>query len=257
VVTSLNGIDRFAGISAFDPVNGRLALGSIDGTVKVWEPFERLSLATIDAHDSRVTGLAFNAAGDEIISGAGDRVLRRYRWRDRALIAQREIARVSELSLITASPAEDWIAASSDFNVVLWSLSDPTRIVALEAGQGGANQLLLFSPDGRFLVAGNRVGGLTLWNIANAELAARLPNTISNRVSAAFSPDGTILVTSALDGGVYLWNLAQMTPESVNQAVLDAGTNRIHQVAWTADERLLLLFDAGGAVYLWGVGSDS
>ncbi|MBL8134899.1 MAG: hypothetical protein JNL42_23780 [Anaerolineae bacterium] len=254
VVDSFRGVERFAQVATFDPFNGWLALGGQDGSVKVWDPFERRALATIQAHSAPVTALAFSADGEEIISAAGDRLLRRFRWSDRTLTAEREIGRASSLLRLAASPSGDWIVVSTDFNATLWSVSDPARVVALETGQGGANQLLTFSPDGRFLVAGNRVGGLTLWDIASARLAARLPQTISSRTAAAFAPSGDLLITSALDVGVSLWNLQQVTAQTINQAALSVGTTRIHDVAWTPDERLLLLFDAGGAVYLWGVG---
>ncbi|MBK8022756.1 MAG: hypothetical protein IPK19_15315 [Chloroflexi bacterium] len=253
VVDSFEGIEQFSQVSAFDPFNGWLALGGQDGTVKVWDPFERTALATLQAHTAPVTGLAFSPDGSEVISAGGDRMLRRHRWSDRVRVAEREIGRAATLYGLTASPAGDWIVVSTDFNATLWSVADPAQVVSLETGQGGANQFMTFSPDGRYLVAGNRVNGLSVWNIADARLAARLPNTASIRTAAAFSPDSSMLVTASLDVGVSLWNLQQVTSETINQASLDVGTTRIHDVAWTSDERLLLLFDAGGAVYLWGV----
>lgn len=253
VKKTFEGVGDFSGVTAFDSFNDRIAVGGRDGTVKVWDPVEQVSLATINAHSAPVTALAFSPDGDLIASASGDGMVRLHRWSDRMLVAERRIDRATQLTSLAFSPIGDRLALSTEFNAVMWLVSTADQVVGLETGQGGANLLLTFSPDGRFLLAGNSTIGLTLWDIEGGVLAARLPNTLGTHVAAAFAPDASMLVSTVLDTGVTLWNLSRVTSQTVDQATLDVSTKRISGVAWTDDGRLLLLFDAGGAVYLWGL----
>jgi len=251
-VGQFSGIDGASGVTAYDPARGLLALGALDGRVKVWDVAAGVALATVTAGDSAVTGLTFTPDGESVVAAVGS-TLRRIAWRDRTITAERTIARAQALTQVVSSPDGAWIGAATDFNVVLWSLTDPGRALALDSRVGGASQLLTFSSDGRYLVAGSRAVGMTVWDIGGGEQMARLPLTSASSIAGAFVPGAPLLITTGLDLGVRAWDVAGIDGQTINQAVLDVGTTRIHSAAWTPDARRLLLFDAGGAVYVWGV----
>ena len=50
----------------FSSDSGWLALGGNDGTVKIWDTYQRKSLATINAYTGTVSALAFSADGDQL-----------------------------------------------------------------------------------------------------------------------------------------------------------------------------------------------
>lgn len=248
------GIDNYSGVAAYDAERGLLALGSLDGKVKIWQPSTGTALATLTASAAPITGLALSADGESAFMGT-EASFKRITWGDRALAAEQRVARAESLYNMVVSSDGRWAAASTDFNVVLWNVAAPDEMIALDAGSGGANQLLSFSPDGRYLVASSRVSGMTVWDIAGGDAMARLPIAPGSTASAAFAPGGPLLITAGLESGVNAWDLAALRGSQINQAALPVGTGSIHQAAWTPDGRRLLLFDTAGAVYVWAVPS--
>ncbi len=256
VKTSFPGQTNYANVSAFSPDDGWLALGGSDGTVKLWDTYARQALATINAHETAVTALAFSPDGTQLASAGSDGVIRLWNWRDRTKTAETALDKPILVNLLSFSPDGSLLAVGTDRDARLWSTANPQQINLLDVGHGGASQILTFSPEGRYLIAGNPTAGLSLWNSADHALAARLPSTQGDRLSAAFSPDGNLLVTSVLNGQVSLWNLVQVSAQTVNQAELKLGTQQILHVEWSDDSRLLMFFDASGPVYLWGIGAS-
>lgn len=254
VKTSFAGNPQYSGTTAYSEDDGWLALGGTDGTVKVWDTYEWQSLVTINAHGAEVTALALSDDGETLATASSDGTVRTWRWRDRTLLAETALESPVTIRRLAFSQDGTLLAVGTERDARLWSLDDPTVSYVLNTGRGGANQVLRFSPDERYLLAGNQNAGLSLWGLENQQLAARLPDTSGETLAAAFSPDGSLLLTAVLNGKVALWNLVQVTAETVNQADLPVGTARILYVDWTSDSRLLMFFDAGGPVYLWGIG---
>ncbi len=253
VKTAFLGQPTFDGAVAYSPESGWLALGGSDGTVKVWDTYNRQSLVTINTAAAAVTALAFSADGEALATAGTDGVLRLWHWRDRTLTKDTTLDQPITIRQLAYAPNGSYLAIGTDQDARLWS-QDGGQVYVLDTGRGDSIQMLQFSPDSLSLLAGNQSAGLSLWNIAKGALAARLPDTSGENVAAAFSPDSGLLVTAILNGKVAIWNLAQLTGDTLNQSVLDVGTKQILDVAWTSDSRLVMFFDASGPVYLWGVG---
>ena len=58
---------------AFDPSGSRLASGSYDQSVKVWELSTGECVATLEGHSSFVRSVAFDPSGSRLASGSDDR----------------------------------------------------------------------------------------------------------------------------------------------------------------------------------------
>ncbi|MEO8393364.1 MAG: hypothetical protein ABI700_10270, partial [Chloroflexota bacterium] len=253
--TSFPGNPNYNNSLAYSPDDGWMALGGSDGTIKVWDTYQRRSLTTINAHTGAVSALAFSTDGDQLSSGGSDALVRVWHWNDRKLLAETKLDAPISILALAFAPDSSYVAVGTDQDARLWSQSKTDQVYVLDTGRGGASAVLKFSPDGRYLLAGNQSAGLSLWNITNGTLTARLPDTQGDTLSSSFSPDGNLLLTSVLNGKVSLWNLVQVSGQTINQATLQVGTQQILDVNWTVDSRLLMFFDASGAIYLWGVGT--
>jgi WD40 repeat protein len=252
-IDNFPGIPSMSGVLAHHPARGLLALGGLDGSVKIWDVLARRALATIDLGDRPISALVFLPDGESLLAASGETV-RHLRIADRALLAERTLARISRITRIAVSPDGSRAALATDLNVTLWSPASPDQTFALDVGSGGASQGVVFSSDGAFVAAGSQVSGWTIWGIGGQQMLARLPGT-DGRVNGVFIPGAPLLLTTGIDRSVSLWNAALADSTSIPQAELNVGTRRIVNAAWTADASRLLLFDAGGAVYVWGVGA--
>lgn len=253
ITTTFRGSSSFNGTAAYAPDAGWLALGGADGTVKVWDTYARQSLVTINAHGTALAALAFSSDGETLATAGADGVVRLWRWRDRALSAETTLATPIVIRQLAFAPDGGYVGIGTNQDARLWPQDGSGRVFVLDTGRGGAAQVLSFAPDGRSLLAGNQDAGLSLWDLAGGKLTARLPDTQGETVAAAYAPDGQLLLTAVMNGKVALWNLAQLAGDTLNQAELHLGTQQILDAKWTSDSRLLLFFDAVGAVYLWGI----
>ncbi len=244
-INQFSGHSAFSGVAAYDANAGLLALGGTDGTIRVWNTLERQAQVTINAHSGRINTLAFAPNGVFIASTAADGRARLWDWQPRTLLAETDATEILRTSF---APDSATIALGMGTSVALWTPNaDPVTL------DTRGSDVMQFSGDGRYLLAGSRSDGLTLWNAPDATLIGIMPDTAGDGVAAAFSPDGALLITSTLNRGVYLWNLNAVTGTQLSQAPLDVGTRQIYDVRWTDDARLILLFDAVGAIYMWGI----
>ena len=247
------GHNRYSGAAAFYADEGWLALGGTDGAVKVWDPFERLALVTLDTGSSSADILAFSTDGQWLAIGSrSDSEVQVWDWQARELIARYAHAADRPVR-ITFSPDGQQLAVGLQTQIVVWSLADNEKLYALTTGTGGSSEVLLYSPSGAHLVNGGRIPNTMVWDTQTGESVGQLPGIGGDRVSAVFSPDGEMLLASVLDGAVTLWDLTQITSETVIRADLAVGGERTLFVDWTNDSYLLTFFDATGPIYIWGL----
>ena len=123
----------------------------------------------------------------------------------------------------TARPSQPVTASSTaDGGVVLWDAARRKRLVdaPLHVKEGGVSSVA-FSPDGKTIAAGYKVGGdrgrggVVLWDAAGRKRLGDAPLDVKEGevTSVAFSPDGKTIaagyqVGRDRGGGVVLWDAA-------------------------------------------------
>lgn len=248
---SLPGQPRFNGQTAYYTDEGWLALGGLDGTVKVWDVANRTSIVTIEAHKLQITALAFSADGERLATGSGDQVVKIWNWRSRA--SQTEIKATPQKLVFSPDGAQ--IAVGEPQQVTLWDAG--TLAHTLKTGPRGASNIVAYSPDGQYLIADSGNLQLSLWDPKAGELVGALPDLTADATSAAFSPNGQLLATAVLGGSVYLWDMSTVQNSQLNRAELQVGTRQMLYADWTPDGFSLMLFDATGPVQVWGIPKPS
>ena len=250
------GHNDFAGIAAFAPEVDLMALGGRDGTIKIWDMVTRESRVTIPAASAPITALIFTPDATRVISADDSGWRRVWDSTTGVLIAEQRNEILGANPLITTALAVSndgsLVAAANDNGALIWNTTDQTTR-SLVDGNGGRPTLIELSPNGRWLITGMPESGLTLWDTTNQQPIGRLPETSGDRIDADFSPDGDLLLTSALNGSVRLWDVSNPRENGGRASDLDVGSSTIFAVEWTDDGRALIIFDANGAIYVWGI----
>lgn len=251
--SELAGHERYNGTATYDPLNGWLALGGSDGSIHVWDMVEGLLLSVISAHTGNITNLVFSPDGTRLVSSGADGKNYVWDWTNRTLIYDVTNADVPTVRL-AYHPLGERLAIATSESIAIWNMQTGEFVHTLPTGAGGSDSILLFSPNGQFLINGGGIPDMMIWSgEADNHFVAYLPNVGNERISAQFSPNSEVLLTSKLDGETSLWDLTQITDETVVRANINPASNRIISVDWSPDNFTLLFVDAGGSVYVWGL----
>lgn len=246
--TDQPGHPQYSGVAAYYADDGWLAVGGLNGEIKVWDVSARQSLATFRAHDAPVSALAFSPDGSRLASGGQDGTVGAWDWRSRQNLARIEAQAVR----LAFSPQGDRLAVGTASTIQVWDVAQAARVHLLETGPGGVSDVLLYAPDGRFVLNGGAIPAMTLWDAESGTFITTLAGMGGDSASAAFSADGRLLVTSVLGGAAALWDMSD-PGQALARADLDIGSRQALYVDWSPDGFALLVFEASGPVQVWGI----
>ncbi|MFI6101680.1 TIR domain-containing protein [Lentzea sp. NPDC051213] len=247
-----------AGVSSVAFAGTKIATGSHDGTVVVWDissPAKPVASEPLnDTVRKAVTSVGFNDDGTLLVAGGSDGVTTLWRLADRT--HTRLTGHSGVVSSVAFSPTSPVLAAGShDATTVLWDISSPAQPRQLGdplVGQRSAVSSLAFSPDGLRLVTGSARGPAIVWEMADRPRRIGLPLTGHGMLvkSVAFD-DGTTLVTTGSDNRQIRWDVGYpYQPKKISEGV---ATSRLYSLASHGD----MDATAGGdnTVVLWNVPS--
>jgi len=132
----------------FDVAGSRLASGSWDTTVKLWEADSGRLLGTFEGHQDWVTSVVFDAAGGRLASGSWDRAVKLWEAGSGKLIRTLE-PHLGPVAAVCFAPHDCYlVAAGAAGRLQFWDIERGETFLYLYACGSGAWLALL--PDGRF-----------------------------------------------------------------------------------------------------------
>ena len=238
----------------FSPDGRRLATGSHDGTVRLWQAGQTEPVAIL-TNDFPVVALEFSPDG-RILAACGKAVYAHldaradlWLWDLHSLRrAHRVEGDLTGVHVVAFDPRGRYLAAGFvDGTVRLWEAGTGRWLHTWKVHHGFVFHLI-FSPDGVWLASGGSDAVIALLDPTHRQ---RPPLPLSGHAdwitSLAFTPDGRTLASTAMDGTPKLWSLA--TREVA--LTLKAPDGPVTAVAVAPDGNLLVTGGARGAIRLW------
>jgi eukaryotic-like serine/threonine-protein kinase len=264
----------------FNTDNSRIAAGTWEGEVQLWDATTGTQLRTFKEHTKNVRCVDFSPSEELMASGSEDQTVRlwnagsgevrtlgehkyavtclRFSPDGRSLASAGGEMRLwnvstgevlftfdSNVSEIAFSPNGTLIAATCTDNVV--KLFDATSGKPLRTLRGHTDwvRCIEFSPDGTQLVSGSDDQTIKLWDLSNGTERRTLKGHTAPISCVRFSPDGTRLASGSEDQTVKLWYVAN--DFNPNNFALDADSGEF------SPDGALLVTDGYKGTQLWDV----
>ena len=173
---------------AFSPDGQRIASGSMDKSLKVWDAETAQVSLTLDGHGEYVTSVAFGPLGKHIVSGGYDGTLKMWDVESGEEVFSHRGHTESINSIVFSRDGERIVTGASDKMIKVWDADVFRPSVSIQGHAEQVNSVDLGPGDLR-IVSASSDRTARLWDIESGEevLAIRNSNPVS---TVAFCPDG-------------------------------------------------------------------
>jgi WD40 repeat protein/tRNA A-37 threonylcarbamoyl transferase component Bud32 len=233
---------------AISPDGKRIAGGSLDGTLKVWDTAAGNAILTLQGHTNPATCVAFDAEGKRIASGSLNGTLRVWNATSGQQIMTLDTHTFGVLSL-AFSPDGKRIAIGCgrlDQRMVLCDATSGQETLGFDVHTRLVHGVA-FSPDGKRIVCGGDDGMLGVWDAASGQEIHTLKGHTGQVNSVAFSPDSKRIVSGSEDQTLKLWDAA--TGEQT--LTLKGHTGRVNSVAFCQDGKRIASGGEDQTLKIW------
>ncbi|GKT48338.1 vegetative incompatibility protein HET-E-1 [Colletotrichum spaethianum] len=192
---------------AFSSDGQRLASGSDDHTVKVWDTATGACLQTFEGHSSRVTSVAFSSDGQRLASGSGDYTVKVWDTATGACLQTFKGHSDYVRSVAFSSDGQRFASGSDDHTVKVW---DTATGACLQTFEGHSSRVtsVAFSSDGQRLASGSNDYTVKVWDTATGACLQTFKGHSDYVRSVAFSSDVQRLASGSDDRTVKVWDTA-------------------------------------------------
>jgi WD40 repeat protein len=186
---------------AFCSRSGLLALGDLDGNLRLWDSRKRSEIRSWKAHGGRINCLALAPDGHWLASGGVDNEQSLKLWSLPYGESKPELSghKLGVYGVAFSPDGQLLASASIDDTCRLWNLSTGKEIAVLGGHKGGAFSVA-FSPDGRTLLVGAGDSRVKLWNLATFRDMGTIEVEHGSVFFAGFVPAKLTLATVSFDG---------------------------------------------------------
>ena len=141
-----------------------LAIGCLDGTIRLYRVSDGAPEARLEAHHSTVSVLVFDPHGDFLYSAGRDSRIRRWRLKDHQLLDTLP-PHGDPVSSLAIHPDGARIASVRWYGgIALWDTQDLEPVATLHVKHARSPGRICFDPEGDRLVVGCTEGGLEVWD---------------------------------------------------------------------------------------------
>ena len=235
---------------AFSGDNKLCATGHGDGSLIIWDVFEKSVIGKYQHREGWINSIAMSQNGDVIISGGGDDIC--YLWEkdasDKYILTELK-GHEDRIWFLTISDDGRFAASGSDDKTVrVWDLKDRKEIRCFKKHTRWV-QALAFNHDNTLLASSGGDGKIYLWDIEgnNSEPVTELPGHDDSVLSLSFSFDNNRLLSGSRDQSVRIWDVSNQH----TQSKLNGHEDRITCACFSIDGLKLFTGSNDRTIRLW------
>lgn len=241
---------------AFTPSGNRLAVGSADGTIQLYDivgPVAVQAPSRRDAHPGGVMGLAFSPDGRLLASGGADNHVRS--WSADDLTPVRDmVGHTATVTDVAFNADSTRIASgSNDKTVQMWDVASGGRVGDPMRGHGGLVLSVDFVADGSEIVSGGNEHTMRLWDATIGQpISTPLSSNTGPVTDVAITSDGSQIVSSGTDGKVRVWS----ADTGAEVDTMSGHTGVVSGVSLSPVDNAVAAAGVDGTVLVWRRGTE-
>ena len=228
----------------------RLASGSLDQSIRLWDAANGFLLATFKTPPG-ILGLSWSPDGKRFASAdfPGRTVSV---WDAHTGVRLHTMAgHQADVWWVAWSPDNEHLgSADSDGTIIIWHEPERRRVLELKGAHRRAG--FGWSPDGRRLAAANSASTVAICDAGTGKVLQTLPDQ-PNVTSAIWSPDGKRLATLSQDRGITVWD--DTTGKELKRLPVYQPEDFPGSLSWSPNGRRLALSRLDLAISVWDIDS--
>lgn len=231
---------------AFDPESKFIAIGELNGDVRLWHVADNQQLWTCKAHTSWIRSVVFSPDGEFLASAGDDRQINLWEVKTGRHLRTFEGHTGWVYCVAFNSTGDTLISSSEDQTVRLWSIkSGETKVLQ---GHTEGVRAVAFSFDNEVVVSGSQDKTLKVWRVDTGECIATLIGHNGAINSLAFG-HSNLVATGSDDHTLRLWDLR------VGKClrVLSGHTANVQSVAFDEVSGILVSCSDDQSIRLWDI----
>ncbi|KAL2884645.1 Vegetative incompatibility protein HET-E-1 [Ceratocystis lukuohia] len=249
---TLEGHDRHVTSVVFSNDGQRLASGSRDKTVKIWDATSGTCLQTLESHSSEVTSIAFSKDGQRLASGSRDKTVKIWDATSGECLQTLGNHSSEVTSVALSNDGQRLASGSDDKTVKIWDTTSGACLKTLE-GHSGSVTSVAFSNDGQRLASGSWDKTVKIWDPTSGTCLQTLESHASEVTSVALSNDGQRLASGSDDETVKIWD----TTSGACLKTLEGHSWSVTSVAFSTDGQRLVSGSDDKTLRVWNVTSGT
>ena len=236
---------------AWNSTGTRLASGSFDHTVRIYEPATGTVLLVLRGHGDCVFSVAWNPQASQLATAGNDRTIRIWDGETGAeigsLVGHTDVVR----SVAWSPDGKQIVSASADRRLIIWDAATGRETLTL-AGHDAEVLATAWSPDGQWIASGARGGVVTIWDSATGMASRSLRGEGHEVLCVAWSPDSTRLASAGGDArNCRIWDVD--SGRQIHQLL--GHLYEINAIDWSPDGTQLVTACRDKAIRIWDAAS--
>ena len=241
-----SGHSRGVNSVAFSIGGRKIASGSWDQTIRLWDIENGEEIACLEGHFGAVSSVVFSPDGKMIASGGWDQTIRLWDTKNCKEINFFESHSGGILSVCFSPDGEKIASGSSDCAIQLWDVGSGKEIASMKGHLGDVNSVC-FSPDGKRIASGGSDCAIQVWDVESCRRIVSITGHSDVVGSVAFSPDGKRIASGSWDQTVRLWDVGS----GEELASLKGHFGVVYSVAFSPDGKKIVSGSWDQTVRLW------
>jgi WD40 repeat protein/tRNA A-37 threonylcarbamoyl transferase component Bud32 len=249
---TLKGHTDWVSSVAFSPDGKRIASGSWDTTVKVWDASSGEDILTLEGDTSRVPYMTLSPEGKQIPRERGDHTVKaRDASSGRIVTVSGVSVHYPSVTSVAFSPDSKRIASGSvDKTVKVWDAASGQEVLTLK-GHTDSVSSVAFSPDSTRIASGSGDQTVKVWDAFSGQEVLTLKGHTDSVSSVAFSPDSKRIASGSGDQTVKVWDAVS----GKVTLTLVGNTGSVHSVAFSPDGKRIASGSLNLTAKVWDASS--